>query len=126
MNIVIVDDSAPLRRSLRRMLADIPGVRVAGEAATVVLGVAEVLRVQPEVVILDLRLPDGSGLEVLRLTRALGAKARFLVFTNHAGPPYRRQSLDEGAADFFEKSTDDTRLMEYVLGVANTAAEDAP
>ena len=123
MVIVIVDDSAPLRRSLRRMLTDIPGVHVAGEAASVALGVAEILRVKPEVAILDLQLPDGSGLEVLRRTRALGAKTRVVIFTNHAEPTYRQMCLGEGVARFFDKSTDASRLMQYILDLSQTSAD---
>ena len=111
MKILIVDDSEPLRSSLKGLLRDLPGAELVGEAAGVHQAVSRILEAQPDVVILDIRLPDGSGLEVLKTVRSRAPATRFIVFTGCPADPYKQLLLNEGAAHFFEKSIDEEKLM---------------
>jgi two-component system response regulator DevR len=111
MKVFIVDDSELLRRSLKTMLNDLPGADIVGEAADVGRAVSRILEAQPDVVILDIRLPDGSGLEVLKTVRSRAPATRFIVFTGCPADPYKPLLLNEGAAYFFEKSIEEEMLM---------------
>src|ERR1043165_8440729 len=68
--LVIVDDSEVLRLGLRTLFSEAGGFEVIGEAATMARAVTEAARLHPDVVLMDVRLPDGSGVEACRLIRA--------------------------------------------------------
>jgi CheY-like chemotaxis protein len=90
-NVLIVDDSQVLREKLTEMLSDVPGLVVVGQAE----GVADAQRaiddLEPGLVILDLQLRDGNGLEVLRETRRNHPTMKFVVFTNQPELQYRQR-----------------------------------
>jgi CheY-like chemotaxis protein len=80
--VLIVDDSAPFRRTARNLL-ECRGYRVVGEADSVAAGLEAVERLKPDAVLLDVRLPDGSGLDLCELvTREQDAPAVLLVSTD--------------------------------------------
>jgi CheY-like chemotaxis protein len=82
--VLIVDDSAPFRQAARELL-ERRGYRVVGEADSAAAGLAAVERVKPDAVLLDVRLPDGSGLDLCdQLTREQDAPAVLLVSSGTA------------------------------------------
>jgi two-component system response regulator DesR len=81
-------------------------VSVVGEAATPQACIAGILASQPQVVVLDIQLEGGTGLEVLRSVRQAAPDIAFVVFSNNAGPAYRKRYLVEGAVAFLDKSCD--------------------
>ena len=93
------------------MLKDLPGADLVGEAADVPQAVSKILETRPDVVILDIRLPGGSGLEVLKAVRTEAPATRFIVFTGCPADPYKQLLLNAGAAYFFEKSIEEEMLM---------------
>jgi CheY-like chemotaxis protein len=100
-NVLIVDDSAPFRRAARALL-ERRGYRVVGEADNAASGLTAVERVQPDAVLLDVRLPDGSGLEVCeQLTREQDAPAVLLVSSDGAADGALARA--HGARDFVPK-----------------------
>lgn len=122
MKIFLVDDSGPLLRSLATMLRDVPGVEIIGEAGGVRQAVAGIIATQPQVVVLDIRLQDGSGLEVLKSVRPQAPEAMFIVFTGCPAAQYRQPALKEGAAYFFEKSAEEEKLMHCIRSLVEIAA----
>ena len=82
--VMIVDDHAVVRRGLSDLLAERREIAVVGEAATARESLEVAARVQPDVVIMDLRLPDGSGVEACREIRNLRPTTRVLMLTSYA------------------------------------------
>ncbi|MBI3423054.1 MAG: response regulator transcription factor [Acidobacteria bacterium] len=104
LKVLIADDSALLRERLTRLLSAIEGVEVAGEApdGATALQLAQVIK--PDALILDLRMPGGSGIEVLQQIRQDGGKLKVIILTSFPYPQYRERCLAAGADYFFDKS----------------------
>jgi len=111
LNVLIVDDSQVLREKLTEMLSDIPGLVVVGQAEGVVDAQRAIDDLEPGLVILDLQLRDGNGLEVLREARRNHPTTKFVVFTNQPELQYRQRCADLGADYFLCKSTDAKALI---------------
>jgi DNA-binding NarL/FixJ family response regulator len=113
-NIYLVEDSTVVRERLAAMLTDIPNTRVVGHAAGAREAVSEILAKQPDVVLCDLNLKDGTGFEVLRALRAQAPAIECYMLSNFATGPYRRLAAELGARDFFDKSTEFERVRDLV------------
>jgi PAS domain S-box-containing protein len=122
VNVLIVDDSAEIRARLSEMLAPLPGLgRV--DAVGSALDARRAIRSQPpDVVVLDLQMPLGSGFQVLEVLRAAGTPVTTIVLTNDPGPQWRRRCLEAGADFFFDKSAEFQRTIDVVAGLARAAA----
>jgi DNA-binding NarL/FixJ family response regulator len=116
LRVLLVDDHEIVRRGLRAVLAE-PGVEIVGEAGTVEEGVAEALRLKPTVVVMDLRLPDGSGIEACREIRAQLPDAKVLILTSFADDDAVFSAVMAGAAGYVLKDLDPARLKEAVRAV---------
>src|SRR5262245_56141223 len=111
LRVLIVDDSLTLRQRMAEMLARIDGLEIAGEAGGVEQARLAIRELQPDVIILDLQMGDGNGMEIMRETKLLLPSIRIIVFTNHPELQYRQRCLDLGADYFFCKSTDARSLI---------------
>ena len=110
----IVDDSAPIRALLAEMVGHVPDVTIVGEADSpqdAIRGIRETL---PDVVILDLHLTGGSGIEVLRAIHPEAPHIAFIVLTNHPTAQYRRVCVAAGASYFLDKSNEFLRINELI------------
>lgn len=105
MKVVLVDDSTELRNLVRDLLADVPGLEIAGEAGDAPEAVELVNILRPDVVILDIRLSSGSGIEVLREIKQMQPAPIVIMLTSLGHPAYRPAALAAGADYFFEKTT---------------------
>jgi two-component system response regulator DevR len=110
MTVLIVDDSAEIRERLVAMLDGIPGVERIGQATTVAEAVTALSQFKPDLVILDMRLPDGSGLDVLKTIRRDQIPTIVFVLTNFAYPQYERRARAAGAREFLNKAKEFGRL----------------
>ena len=103
--VLIVDDHPLVAHGLGAMIEDEAGLAVCGMAATA----GEAMRLfrarEPDVVVLDLRLPDGNGLKVLARMLALDPSARVLVFSSFDADIYADRARRLGAARYVHKST---------------------
>jgi two-component system response regulator DesR len=116
--VFLADDSAPIRARVTALLGT-HAVCVVGEATTPQACITGILTSQPQVVVLDIQLEGGTGLEVLRAVRQAAPDIAFVVFSNNAGPAYRKRYRVEGAVAFLDKSCDFEHLP---LAVANACA----
>jgi DNA-binding NarL/FixJ family response regulator len=107
------------------MLRGLPGVEIAGQAANVAEARQAIRDLAPEAVILDLQLPDGNGLEVLRAARRDGPVPKFVVLTNYATPQYRQRCLADGADFFFDKSHEFEQVPDALRQLAAGTAINA-
>lgn len=120
MRVLVVDDSEAVRSRLVEMLADI-GLDV--ESAACLAEASRALQARaPDVVILDMRMPDGSGLDLLRAVRAAGLPAKVIVLTSSASPLLRRKCLNAGADFFFHKFEEFQRVVQVVGLLARNVA----
>ena len=113
LRVFLAEDSLPIRRRVDAMLAG-QGMHIAGAAATPQACVSAILAARPDVVVLDVRLEGGTGLQVLRSVRAAAPDVAFVVLSNSASPAYRRRYLAEGAARFLDKSCEFDQLAQAV------------
>lgn len=103
ISVVIIDDAPLVRERLRSWIAGIPGVEVVGEAGDVESGLELFRRLMPSVVILDIQMPGGSGLDVLGAIKAEHPSTQVVMLTNYPLPQLRKKCLDAGAEFFFDK-----------------------
>lgn len=104
--VFIVDDLPAMRERLSELMGAIAGVQIVGEAGTPAEAIDGILRTNPDCVLLDYQLIDGTGVDVLRAVHPQSPDIAFIVLTNHATPQHRRACLDAGARYFFDKSTE--------------------
>jgi DNA-binding NarL/FixJ family response regulator len=114
LKIFLVDDSAPVRERIEAMLASIPCLQVIGQAADADAAVRGILDGQPDIVVLDLKLGEASGFDVLRALREAGSRAEVYMLSNFATPAYRRRAEQLGARGFFDKSTEFENLRAVI------------
>ncbi|MEI6861258.1 MAG: response regulator transcription factor [Verrucomicrobiota bacterium] len=118
IRLVIVDDSELVRAGLRLLLGEDPGLSIAGEAGNVADGVELCLRLRPDVTLLDIRLPDGTGLDACReiLRRAPGV--RVLMLTSAADDRLVDEAVAAGAHGYLLKEIDAPGLRRAIRDVA--------
>ena len=118
VKLLLVDDHKVMRLGLASLFATAPQFAVVGEAGTVAEAVAEARRCRPDVVIMDVRLPDGSGVEACREIRSERPDTRVVMLTSYADEDAVMASIMAGAAGYLLKQTDPERLIEAVEMVA--------
>jgi len=112
--VLVVDDHSLVRTGLRALLRSQPGVEVCGEATTGPEAIEEAKRCKPDLVILDLTLPEQNGLDVLDAIRAELPETEVLVLTMHFSEEIAREALRLGAIGYVLKSDADTDLLAAV------------
>ena len=103
MNLLIVDDSDLFRDRFGKMLSNIPDLKIIGEARDVLEAKDSIKELNPDVVTLDIRMPNGNGIEVLKSAKKNRNMIKVIVVTNYPYPQLRDKCLDEGADYFFDK-----------------------
>ena len=96
------------------MLADIEGVEIVGQARTPSDAIASIMRVQPDIIIMDIQMPGGTGIDVLVKIREEKCMATVIVFTNYPYPQYRKKCDEAGANYFFDKSNEFENIINVV------------
>ena len=104
MRVLLVDDHELIRQGLRLSLEQQPDVTVVGEAGTIAEAMRQQALEHPDVVILDVRLPDGSGLDAARALRTAHPDLGLVILTMYAGDEQLFAALDAGASAFVPKS----------------------
>ncbi len=118
VRVVIVEDHPVVRQGLRVFLGGQPDMTVVGEAGNIAEAVALLARAQPDVIVLDLRLPDASGTEGIAALLAARPGARILVLSSYGRTGDVRSSLDAGAAGYVVKDAADEEVVGAVRKVA--------
>jgi two-component system, OmpR family, response regulator len=120
-DIYLVEDSSLVRERLEAMLAEVPQTRVVGHAGTAVEAVSEILAKKPDMVVVDLKLAQGTGFDVLRALRTKAPEIDCYMLSNFATQPYRRLAAELGARGFFDKSIEFERVRDVVAQRAAAA-----
>jgi DNA-binding NarL/FixJ family response regulator len=114
IHLLVVDDSEPIRTSLCALLGSVAGVKSIREAATLGHALDSVRQAPPSLVILDMSLPDGLGMDLIQPLKQLAPTVLIAMFTIHAHDAFRKHCLALGADWFFDKFTDTETLLEVV------------
>jgi DNA-binding NarL/FixJ family response regulator len=115
---LLVDDQAMVRAGLRMLLADEADVSVVAEAANGREAVAQAARHHPDVVLMDIRMPELDGLEATRRILAADPKAKVLILTTFNLDDYVFEALRAGASGFVLKDEPPEQLLAAVRTVA--------
>jgi two-component system, NarL family, invasion response regulator UvrY len=119
MKVLIVDDHVTVREGVRRLLASFAEIHLY-DAASAAPAIAVFRNNQPDVVLLDLNLPNSSGLELLRRPRRLRQEdkaANVLMFSMHTEPLYVSQALNAGAKGYISKGASAEELVSAIRRV---------
>lgn len=122
LRVFLVDDSSLMLERVAALLAH-RDIRIIGGARTPARSIAAILADRPQVVVLDVKLEGGSGMEVLRAVKAAAPEIVFIVFSNNSGPAYRKLYLAAGAVEFLDKSTEFRQLAAAVARIARVPAD---
>lgn len=115
----VVDDHELIRRALHDLLSAEDDIDVVGEAASVEEASHEIPQSRPDVVVLDLRLPDGEGIDVVHRVRDAVPDTRWLVLTSFDDPGEVRAAVEAGVAGYLLKDTASTECVRAVRRVAS-------
>jgi DNA-binding NarL/FixJ family response regulator len=126
MKVFIVDDSRVVVERLAGLLEDVPGARLVGQAGDVPGAVVGIQQVRPDALILDLHMPGGSGLDVLRAIRSAHPDLFVLICTNYPYPEYREECLSAGANLFLDKSAEFEKIPSILRELLQKEAKISP
>ncbi len=121
IRVLLVDDSALVRRGVRSVItahSQHGAIQVVGEAANAAEAMSEVLRLKPDVVLLDLRLPDGSGIDICRRIHSEVPETRVLVLTSFVDDNLVYNAVIAGAHGYLMKEVDPPALLEAITKAA--------
>jgi len=114
MRVYVVDDSPLVRERLVSLLSEVDGVDVVGSADNAEEGIAGISITGPDVAILDIRMPSGSGISVLEEIKKRDDSPTVIMLTNYPYPQYRKKCMDAGADYFFDKSSEFYKVTEVL------------
>ncbi len=114
MRVLVVDDSDIVRERLNSVLSEIPGVEIIGEADTTQDAIEAVRRLNPDIILLDIRLRIGNGIDVLYSVKQKVSPPIVIMFTSYPYPHYRKRCQEEGADYFFNKKDEFEKVVELL------------
>jgi two-component system, NarL family, response regulator DevR len=118
VRVFLVDDHEVVRRGVAEVLEDDPRITVVGEAGSVAEALARVPAVRPDIVLIDMRLPDGDGADLCRTLRARVPELRCLVLTSFSEQEALDAAVRAGASGFLLKQVRGPALVSAVHAVA--------
>lgn len=118
IDILLVDDHKLFRKGLRRILELESGFRIVGEAGNSVDAMSALSDVYPDVILMDINMPEGSGIEATRRIKKRYPEINILVLTIHDDTEYLFEVVRAGAAGYLLKDVEPLRLCEAIRTVA--------
>jgi two-component system cell cycle sensor histidine kinase/response regulator CckA len=118
MKVLVVDDSAVIRNRLVEILSTLQGVEHVDTAGRASEARHAIQSARPDVLVLDIHMPGGSGIEVLEALRADDQRIMTIVLTNDPAPQWRAASLRAGADFFFDKSAEFQQAVDVIARLA--------
>lgn len=112
MNILIADDSAEIRKNLIKLIKPIVGVMHISESRDGTSAIQALTTFPvPDIIILDIHMPRGTGIDVMSYIKVKNIKVKVVVLTNYATEYYRKKSMELGAEYFFDKSKEFNKVI---------------
>lgn len=118
MRVFIVEDAEIVREALTAMLSETPGVKVVGAAEGEQEAIEQICLLSPDVVILDINLQPGSGIEVLTAIKKFNPAIKAMMLTNYTDEIYVTRCMSAGADYFFDKSKEFMQVVTLLRQLA--------
>ena len=118
IRVLIVDDHPIICKGIRDLLAPAVGITVVGEAHTGAEALQKIEELKPDVVLLDMKLPDMSGVEIIKRAYKIGSNSRILGLSGYNDREFISQLLTYGASGYLLKDEMPEEIVEAVRGVA--------
>ena len=119
IRILVVDDHNVVRAGIKALLAATPDIRVVGEASNGREAVELVTQLKPDIVLMDLSMPDGDGIAATKQIVVSDVGSRVLILTMHADEDYLVPAMEAGASGYLLKSNADRELVNAIRSVAH-------
>jgi DNA-binding NarL/FixJ family response regulator len=117
--VLIVDDSQVLRDDLKKILCTIDNLELVGEAENAQRAIQLTRKLNPDIIILDINLQIGNGIDVLNILRKNESYPTIIMFTNYASNAFKTLTQKLGAKYFFDKSKDIEELIDTLKSLAS-------
>ncbi len=114
LRVLVIDDHAIVREGLRRLISKDDELRIVGEAASKNEAIAQISHHNPDVIVVDLHLPDGSGLEVIAWARSLSQSLGIVVLTMSNMPEHVLASMQSGASAHVDKTAPINEVLQAI------------
>lgn len=119
INLLLVDDHPVVRDGLWRIQELEPRIQIVGEAATMRSAVDAARRLNPDVILMDVRLPDGDGITACREIKAFLSEARILFLTSYADNRFVLAAMEAGADGYLLKESGAERIVDAIHSIIN-------
>jgi len=126
IRILLADDHVLVRQGFKLILAEQPDMQIAGEAANGREAVEQAEKLQPDIVVMDVTMPELNGIEATRRITTAAPRARVLALSMHKDAVYVREILRAGARGYLLKDSADADLIAAVRSVAKGEAYLSP
>ena len=117
MKLVIADDSSLMRERIKNQIKGFDQVFIVGEAGNGILALEMIRKFEPDLVFLDLHMPEMGGMEVLKQIKEAKMKTKVCILTNYSYPQYKTKCLALGADFFLSKSDDFEKTSSVITAV---------
>jgi DNA-binding NarL/FixJ family response regulator len=111
IRVLIADDSVVVRERLAEMVSELKGVELVGKAEDAIEARSLAEKLRPDVAILDVRMPGGSGVDVLHDIKRQNPRTKVIMLTAYPHPEVRNKCVQGGADYFLETSTEFARVL---------------
>jgi DNA-binding NarL/FixJ family response regulator len=118
LTVFIADDSVLIRGRLKETLDEYDSIEVIGESGNTKQAITEIRQLNPDVVIIDIRMPGGGGLPILKDLKKREPKRIAIILTAFPLPQYRQAYMEAGADFFFDKTQDIQKLIDVLVELA--------
>jgi len=114
MKVFIADDSQVMRERVIDMISELPEIEIIGQAEDGIQATNLITELNPDVVILDIRMPRGNGIDVLQKIKKDNPTLVVIMLTNYPYPQYQKKCMKAGADYFFDKATEFEKVTEVL------------
>ena len=126
LRVFIADDSDLVRERLATLISELEAVELVGQAEDAHEALEAIQRLEPDVAILDIRMPGGNGIQVLEAVKVSGSALVIIMLTAFPYPQYRKKCLEAGAEYFFDKTTEFEQVAKVLGELQADAAGESP
>ena len=117
MQILIADDCREVRNSLKKFLLRFEHLQIVAEATDAIEALNKTLLLKPDLLLLDIKMPKGSGLEVAEKVKKQLPKCIIVMLTNFASTEFRNRAAEKGVDFFFDKSSEFEKVADVIKNI---------